>query len=53
MLAPLWQILDSTPLRYGLPPMSVTLAKFEQKGEEFVQRKANKKQVGGSTAGVG
>ncbi|PSC73552.1 Splicing factor U2AF-associated 2 [Micractinium conductrix] len=39
------QILDSTPLRYGLPPMSVTLAKFEQKGEEFVQRKANKKQA--------
>lgn len=37
------QIMDGTPLRYGLPPMSVTLAKFEQKGEAFVARTANKK----------
>ncbi|KAL4859417.1 Splicing factor U2AF-associated protein 2 [Chlorella vulgaris] len=37
------QILDGTPLRYGLPPMSVTKAQFEQKGEAFVARQANKK----------
>jgi HIV Tat-specific factor 1 len=37
------QILDGTPLRYGLPNMSVTQAKFEQKGEQFVERRANKK----------
>lgn len=36
------QILDGTPLRYGLPNMSVTKAKFEQKGEQFVERRTNK-----------
>ena len=36
------QILDGTPLRYGLPNMSVSKAKFEQKGEQFVERRANK-----------
>lgn len=39
------QILDGTPLRYGLPPMSVSKAKFEQKGDQFVARTTNKKQV--------
>lgn len=36
------QIMDGTPLRYGLPPMSVTKAQFEQKGDAFVERRANK-----------
>ncbi|KAL4431027.1 hypothetical protein ABPG75_006283 [Micractinium tetrahymenae] len=39
------QILDGTPLRYGLPPMSVSKARFEQKGDQFVARTANKKQA--------
>ncbi|KAL4426855.1 hypothetical protein ABPG77_006641 [Micractinium sp. CCAP 211/92] len=39
------QILDGTPLRYGLPPMSVSKAKFEQKGDQFVARTTNKKQA--------
>ena len=38
------QILDGTPLRYGLPQvMSVSKAQFEQKGEAFVARASNKK----------
>lgn len=37
------QILDGTPLRYGLPAMSVSEAKFEQKGEAFKARASNKK----------
>lgn len=33
-------LLDGTPLRYGLPPMSVSEAKFEQKGGQYVARDA-------------
>nr|CAD1837140.1 unnamed protein product [Ananas comosus var. bracteatus] len=37
------QILDGTPLRpVGKIPMSVSQAKFEQKGEKFIARKADK-----------
>lgn len=37
------QILDGTPLRPGGIPMSVTRAKFEQKGERFVPKQTDKK----------
>ncbi|KAL6338535.1 hypothetical protein AAG906_020637 [Vitis piasezkii] len=38
------QILDGTPLRpVGTIPMSVTLAKFEQKGEKFVAKQIDKR----------
>ncbi|KAL3520444.1 hypothetical protein ACH5RR_018593 [Cinchona calisaya] len=38
------QILDGTPLRAGgKVPMSVTKAKFEQKGETFLQKKVDKR----------
>ncbi|KAJ9669894.1 hypothetical protein PVL29_026454 [Vitis rotundifolia] len=38
------QILDGTPLRPGgTIPMSVTLAKFEQKGEKFVAKQIDKR----------
>ncbi|XP_057962874.1 uncharacterized protein LOC131154242 isoform X2 [Malania oleifera] len=38
------QILDGTPLRPGGKiPMSVTQAKFEQKGEKFIARQADKR----------
>jgi HIV Tat-specific factor 1 len=37
------KILDGTPLRPGgRPIMSVTRAKFEQKGEVFVKKQQNK-----------
>jgi hypothetical protein len=47
LLPPLPQILDGTPLRYGLPNMSVSKARFEQKGEAFVARQtgASKRQA--------
>lgn len=46
------QILDGTPLRYGLPNMSVTKAKFEQKGEQFVERRTNKARGTGREGGT-
>ena len=33
-------LLDQAPFRYGLRPMSVSLAKFEQKGEKFVKKES-------------
>lgn len=38
-------LLDQTPFRYGLNNMTVTLAHFEQKGDQYVPRKGPSKKA--------